>query len=80
MLGVYIGIALLAVVLVAAFVDRLPKDLRSPRKVDCREVMGLILGTVKNLRHKEQLILIPLTMYSGFEQAFFGAEFSKVRP
>ena len=29
--------------------------------------------TVKHLRHKYQILLIPLTLWSGFEQAFISA-------
>ena len=43
-----------------------------------REIKDLLLSTAKHLKHKKQLILIPITMYSGFEQAFYNAEFSKV--
>lgn len=77
MLGVYIGIALGAVVLVSVFVDNLPDDIRPKGGVSASELKDMLLGTLKHLRHKEQLLLIPLTMYSGFEQALYSAEFSK---
>ena len=79
MLGVYIAIALWAVVLVSVFVDCLPRDLRPKETGSVKEAVQLMLATVKHLRHKEMLLLIPLTMYSGFEQALYSAEFSKVR-
>ena len=78
MVGVYIGIAALAVALVCVFVDNLPADLVEKRGTVGKEIRHLVSATALHLRHKNQLILIPLTMYSGFEQAFFNAEFSKV--
>ena len=30
------------------------------------------------MRHKKQLLLIPLTIWSGLEQGFFGADFTAV--
>ncbi len=80
MLGIFIGVAVIGAGAIGVIVDRLPKELR---RVEIRdtlsaEIKELLLSTVKHLRHKKQLILIPLTMYSGFEQAFYNAEFSKV--
>ncbi len=79
MLGVYIAIAVAAVLLVAFLVDQLPENL-VPRESNIgKQSVNLLVGTLKHLRHKEQLLLIPITMYSGFEQASFNAEFTKVR-
>lgn len=77
MVGVYMVIAVLAVVLVCVFVDNLPADLTEKRGKVGKEIRQLVSATAFHLRHKNQLILIPLTMYSGFEQASFNAEFSK---
>ncbi|KAI0227978.1 hypothetical protein LSAT2_021538 [Lamellibrachia satsuma] len=77
MVGIYIAIAVLAVVLVCVFVDNLPTDLTEKRGKVGKEIRQLVAATAMHLRHKNQLILIPLTMYSGFEQASFNAEFSK---
>ena len=79
MVGIYIGIAILAVLIVCLLVDRLPSDLRDERGNVCRDMKALVTATAKHLRHKRQLLLIPITMYSGFEQAFYNAEWSKVR-
>ncbi len=80
MLGIFIGVAVLGVGAVCVLVDRLPKEVRRVEIKDklSREIQDLLMSTVKHLRHSKQLILIPLTMYSGFEQGFYNAEFSKV--
>ena len=78
MVGVYLAIAFVGLAIAVFLVNQLPEDI-DPRNNDDSKVVDLIMGTVKHLRHKYQLILIPLTMYSGFEQSFYGAEFSRVR-
>ncbi len=83
--GIYIGLAVLGVALMIAFVDQLPACLtRGERRGDAggvsAELRALLLATLRHLRHREQLFLIPLTVFSGLEQAFVGAEFNKVRP
>ncbi len=79
MLGVYITLAVAAILIITIFVDQLPENLVPRENEICTKSVELLLGTLKHLRHKEQLLLIPLTMYSGFEQASHNAEFTKVR-
>jgi len=47
----------------------------------CLSVMQVgrsLLATFSHLRHPNQLLLIPLTIYSGVEQTAFTAELSQV--
>jgi len=76
MVGIYIGIAVAAILIVIFLVDNLPSVLAPKEKNLGKEILSMVLATAKNLRHKKQLILIPLTMYSGFEQASYNAEFT----
>lgn len=78
MLGIYIGIAVLAVIIVILFVDNLPSELVEKETDLKKGTLKMLAATVYHLRHKEQLVLIPLTMYSGFEQASYNAEFTSV--
>ncbi|CAF5219291.1 unnamed protein product, partial [Rotaria magnacalcarata] len=39
--------------------------------------MKLLVSTVKHLRHINQLLLIPITVWSGLEQSFLWTQFSK---
>ena len=39
----------------------------------------LLIVTTKQMRKKKQFLLIPLTIWSGLEQGFFGADFTAVR-
>ena len=79
MLGIFMAIAVLAVVLVIFTVDELPRYLRDDRKRAKKEIGKSLIHTAMHLKNKKQCILIPLTMYSGFEQAFYGAEWTGVR-
>jgi MFS family permease len=44
-----------------------------------RQSMTLLVSTVKHMRHGNQLLLIPLTIWSGLEQSFLSAQFTKVQ-
>ena len=80
MVGIYIVIATLAIVITAVFVDQLPDDLQQmKRRPVAREVGEMCVATFKHMRLISQLLLIPITMLSGFEQSFFSAEFTKVK-
>lgn len=80
MLSIYIGVASFSVIIVSCLVDSLPKhfiDSTSVADSTKGEVASSLLATLKQLRHLNQLLLIPLTMYTGFEQAAFSAEWSR---
>lgn len=80
MVGIYIAVALSGVLMTVVFVDRLPSYLMKQESAGRIKdsIEKLLFATIKHLRHKEQLLLIPITMYSGFEQGFLNAEFFKV--
>ncbi len=40
--------------------------------------VSLLIATFKHMLNPLQLLIIPLTMWSGFEQAFFSADFTAV--
>ncbi len=40
--------------------------------------MKLLVATFKHLKKPYQLLIIPLTFWSGIEQGFFGADFTAV--
>ena len=58
-------------------------DEKSSQKVsESAETPGcfeLLIVTAKQMRKKKQFLLIPLTIWSGLEQGFFGADFTAVR-
>lgn len=79
LVSVFFGLVVTSAVIMSFFVDSLgrygEKQLNES-KVDLNPGQ-LMLATVKHMAHPYQLLLIPLTMWSGFEQAFIQADFTK---
>ncbi len=44
-----------------------------------RDSVKLLISTIKHMKSRNQLLLIPLTIWSGLEQSFLGAQFTKVK-
>lgn len=67
-------------VLVAVFLDNIDgKDAKEFRKDKGNQTFcSTFLATFRLLGDKRLLMLIPLTMYSGFEQSFLTGEYTKV--
>ena len=78
MVGTYIAIACAGVILVCVFVDNLPKYLQDDKKKARKEAARSLINTALHLKNKYQLILVPITIYSGLEQGFYGAEWTRV--
>ncbi|XP_056620527.1 protein unc-93 homolog A [Triplophysa dalaica] len=79
LLGCYIGVGLLAIIFVAVFLDNIDRD----QACEFRQNKGnksfcsTFLATFTLLKDPKLLMLIPLTMYSGFEQSFLSSEYTK---
>ncbi len=43
-----------------------------------RDSIKLLISSIKHMKNLNQLLLIPLTVWSGLEQSFLGAQFTKV--
>ncbi|XP_027731954.1 protein unc-93 homolog A-like, partial [Vombatus ursinus] len=77
LLGIYTGSSVLAVLLIAVFLDQLPNESEENEKEKKVPIWTRFLATFQHLRDKRQCLLIPLTMYSGFEQAFISGDYTK---
>ncbi|XP_068088006.1 protein unc-93 homolog A-like isoform X2 [Hyperolius riggenbachi] len=77
LLGVYTGCGVLAVLLVCIFLDNtyLNEELKDNEKKE--PIWIQILATFRQLKDNRQLLLIPLTMWSGFEQGFLAGDYTK---
>ncbi|XP_065112342.1 protein unc-93 homolog A [Paramisgurnus dabryanus] len=79
LVGSYIAVGLFAILFVAVLLDNIDRDLAK----DFRQNKGnqsfctTFLATFALLRDPKLLMLIPLTMYSGFEQSFMSGEYTK---
>ncbi|PAV61915.1 hypothetical protein WR25_19034 [Diploscapter pachys] len=72
----YIGCAIVAVMIVAMFLNALHRDVISRNKAPSFNPELLKL-TLKNFSSIQSMLLVPLTLFNGFEQAFIVAVFSK---
>ncbi|XP_063078386.1 protein unc-93 homolog A [Engraulis encrasicolus] len=73
----YIGVGVLAMIIVALFLDNIDRDNAREFRGNRTPFCGTFLATFKLLRDKRLVMLIPLTMYSGFEQSFLSGEYTK---
>ncbi|XP_031360388.2 protein unc-93 homolog A [Lonchura striata] len=79
LVGVYTASGVLAVLLVIIFLDQIKSDQTETEKekLEASSFWSTFLATFRHLKDKRQCLLIPLTMYSGFEQAFLAGDYSK---
>merc|ERR1712088_889973 len=78
MAGIYLACSVTAAILIALFVDPLHRFGITDEKKDKEKLTGLqlLVATFRHMIRKEQLLIIPLTFWSGIEQGFFDAEFT----
>jgi predicted MFS family arabinose efflux permease len=75
--GIYIGTALFSAFLVLVFLNTYKQIGMTPSQKQFASPVHLLANTIKHIKNKNQLLIIPLTLWSGFEQAFIGADFTK---
>ncbi|XP_068230620.1 UNC93-like protein [Palaemon carinicauda] len=78
MASIYLICALLSSVIIAAFVDPLTRYGEDEREGSSTGKSGweLLVATFNHMRHPYQILIIPLTVWSGVEQAFIGADYT----
>nr|XP_006122982.1 protein unc-93 homolog A isoform X1 [Pelodiscus sinensis]XP_006122983.1 protein unc-93 homolog A isoform X1 [Pelodiscus sinensis]XP_025040355.1 protein unc-93 homolog A isoform X1 [Pelodiscus sinensis] len=79
LLGIYTGSGVLAVLLIVIFLDQIKDSQKESEteKMQAQSFWSTFLATFRHLKDKRQCFLIPLTMYSGFEQAFLAGDYTK---
>ncbi|OXB57473.1 hypothetical protein ASZ78_009250 [Callipepla squamata] len=79
LLGVYTASGVLAVLLIIIFLDQIKSDQAETEKEIQKtpSFWSTLLATFQHLKDKRQCLLIPLTMYSGFEQGFLAGDYTK---
>lgn len=77
--AIYLTCVVVAVIIVALFVDPLSRYGEKQRKADSQELSGiqLLSATAYQLKKPYQQLLIPITVWIGMEQAFIGADFTQ---
>ncbi|XP_042205190.1 UNC93-like protein isoform X5 [Homarus americanus] len=78
MASIYLVCAIISSVIIAALVDPLTRFGENERMGSSTGKSGweLLVATFNHMRHPYQLLIIPLTMWSGVEQAFLGADYT----
>lgn len=71
---------MLAVLIVAVFLDNIDRDRAMKFREEREPFCQTFLATFSLLQDWRMLLLIPLTMYSGFEQSFLSGEYTKAGP
>ncbi|XP_013886723.1 protein unc-93 homolog A, partial [Austrofundulus limnaeus] len=77
LVGSYIGVGLLAIIIVSVFLDNIDANQTSVFRENREPFCHTFLATFRLLKDWRLLTLIPLTMYSGFEQSFLSGEYTK---
>ncbi|XP_018316970.1 UNC93-like protein [Mycetomoellerius zeteki] len=77
--AIYLTCVIVAVIIVALFVDPLSRYGEKQRRSDSQELSGiqLLSATAYQLKKPYQQLLIPITIWIGMEQAFIGADFTQ---
>ena len=79
-MGIFLACSITAGALIAFFVDPLTKFGIADEQKNKEKLsgLGLLVATFKQMIRKEQLLIIPITIWSGIEQSFFNSEFTAV--
>ncbi|XP_071482235.1 protein unc-93 homolog A-like [Diadema antillarum] len=78
LLSIYIGIGLLAVAILTFLLDRLPvKSNQEENGAPRNQVYDHLTSLFRLMRSPYLLLLIPIMIYSGAEQAFISADFTQ---
>ncbi|CAM1308396.1 unc-93 (predicted), partial [Pycnogonum litorale] len=79
--AIYLACALLAALFIFVVLDQLKRsgqeEEEGVRSGNAKPSLKLLVATFKHLRKPQQILIIPLTMYSGVEQAFIASDFTR---
>ncbi|UJR26005.1 hypothetical protein I4U23_007351 [Adineta vaga] len=76
---IYIGLAVASIILVGVLLDQRRTKTKSKGgiKGSLKNSLSHLASTFKHLKHPNQILLIPFTLWSGFEQTYIAAQFTK---
>ncbi|CAF1588458.1 unnamed protein product, partial [Didymodactylos carnosus] len=75
--GIYIALAIASIILILALLDQRRRNIGENIHETLRTSVTQFASTFKHLRNTYQLLLIPLTIWLGLEQAYIGAQFTQ---
>ncbi|GFT61532.1 protein unc-93 homolog A [Trichonephila clavipes] len=76
LIGIFVGMGVLATILYIIFLDELGNDVK---REGCEAVAGRFVVSLKHYKTFHQIMLIPLTIAIGIESALYSNEFTEVR-
>ncbi|XP_066452233.1 protein unc-93 homolog A-like isoform X1 [Eleutherodactylus coqui] len=77
LMGIYTGCGVIAVLLIVFFLDQIDLSEEQKEENGNPTIWKSLLGTMKQLKDIRQCLLIPLTMFSGFQQGFLSSDYTK---
>lgn len=77
LIGITVALSVVSSLLVLIFLD--PLDSGEEEEEEVKFSLNHAMATLNHLRKKEQLFIIPLSMFLGLSQGFYTADFTKVR-
>ncbi|XP_053565141.1 protein unc-93 homolog A-like [Bombina bombina] len=77
LMGIYTGCGVLAVLLIIVLLDQIEIKDEEQKEEDKRSIYNSFLDTLRQLKDKRQCLLIPLTMFSGFQQGFLSSDYTR---
>ena len=80
--GIYVGLGVIGIMLILFLLDDFSRDSidekgSEEKKRSFKSQLVHVKSTFMHLKKKNQLLVIPITCWLGFEQGFIGAEFTK---
>ncbi|XP_067929897.1 protein unc-93 homolog A-like [Watersipora subatra] len=77
--GIYTGCTCIALIIVSTLLQKLPVEMHKSgglcAKANCKP--KLLIAAFLQLKDKRQLLLIPITIHTGLQHAFFGSDYTQ---
>lgn len=79
LVGVYLLCGIISVIVMIFFLDPLENDIEQDiSESKCKSVVRRLIAALNQLRKREQILLIPISVFCGVETSFYASEFTKV--
>ena len=77
--GIYVSLVLLSIILIIFGLNTYKRADDTKKRKTCGNQLNLLKSSVTQMKNKYQILIIPITFWLGVEQAFIGADFTKVK-
>lgn len=73
LIGIFLALVIVAALTFGLFLD----PIKQKKEDDNEGIISRVVATLKHLKKTEQMLLVPITIYSGIQQAFILSDYSK---